>query len=67
MRTLSPILTARRLRGGGPLGAVTLPDGAMGELVASALGDLTPLARSVYFSEGNQWMSRTPPQRLQRS
>ena len=55
---------AQLLRGGGPVGAVALPDGVTGVWVASGLGDLTRLARSVYFSTGNEWMPHTPPPRV---
>ena len=54
---------AELLRGGGPVGSVTLPDDVTGVWVASGLGDPTRLARSVYFSDGNQWVSYVPPQR----
>lgn len=54
------------LRGGATAGAVTLPEGITGVWVASGLGDLTRLARSVYFSDGNEWLPRTPPPRADR-
>ena len=55
---------AQLLRGGLPVGAVALPDGVTGVWVASGLDDLTRLARSVYFSNGNEWMPHTPPPRV---
>lgn len=54
---------AELLRGGGPATGVALPYGITGVWIASGTHDLTPLARSVYFADGNHWLAHSAPRR----
>jgi hypothetical protein len=41
----------------------SLPDGITGVWVASGMGDLSRLARALFFTAGNGWMPYLPPER----